>query len=396
MVSEYKPCNRVVTNYCYNITQNYLGYLTGVDISYTSEQGLGEIQEILKYNDTRTTDTDLLKNALIFGVAYEIAYMDEDKKQRFKVLDSREVIPVYTNDLNMELVAAIRFYPADPLNVTKGNIIEVYDKDNVYTYNTNEAYASLSPAAGPQPHYHGQVPITVFKLNNEEESVFDKIMTLQDAYNNLLSAELDDFQAFCDAYLVLKGCTADDEDIKTMRENRVLILDAEAGAEYLNKNINDTQVENILENLNAQIHKIAASPDFSDENFGTSSGIALRYRLLGFENTAAGIVANMTKALQRRIELICDILALTGGSNEATWRDIEIVFKRNLPIDNIEAANMVNTLRGVVSDKTLLSQLPFVADAERELELLQKQTAEQMQLYNFPALASEGSEGGEV
>ena len=27
-----KPCNRVVTNYCYNIVNNYQGYLTGIDI----------------------------------------------------------------------------------------------------------------------------------------------------------------------------------------------------------------------------------------------------------------------------------------------------------------------------------------------------------------------------
>jgi hypothetical protein len=38
----------------------------------------------------------------------------------------------------------------------------------------------------------------------------------------------------------------------------------------------------------------------------------MRYKLVGFENVASNIVANMTKALQRRIELICEILYLTG------------------------------------------------------------------------------------
>ena len=35
-----KPCNRVMTNYCYNIVQNYKGYLTGIDIAYSSDQEL--------------------------------------------------------------------------------------------------------------------------------------------------------------------------------------------------------------------------------------------------------------------------------------------------------------------------------------------------------------------
>jgi SPP1 family phage portal protein len=109
------------------------------------------------------------------------------------------------------------------------------------------------------------VPITVFSLNKEEESVFDKVMTLQDAYNKLLSSEVDDFEAFCDAYMVLKGCIAEDEDIKTMKQNRVLVLDNDASAEYLTKSVSDTQIENMLKNINDTIHKIANSPDFNDE-----------------------------------------------------------------------------------------------------------------------------------
>lgn len=386
--NEYKPCNRIVTNYCYNIAQNYSGYLTGIDVAYTSQQDIEEIQDVLNYNDVGATDGELLLNALIYGVAYEVNYIDEDKKQRFKVLDSRQVVRVYDDTLNQELVAAIRFYPVDPLNITRGNIIEVYDKSYVTRYSTNEVYTALTPIGESVPHYYKQVPITVFTLNSEEVSIFDKIMTLQDAYNTLLSGEVDDFEAFCDAYLVLKGCTADEDDIKTMRENRVLILDAEADADYLNKSISDTQIENLLTNINDQIHKIAASPDFSQESFGTSSGIALRFRLLGFENAASAIVKRMTKALQRRIELICEILSLTGEGGEALWRDIEIVFTRNLPVDSTEAANMVNTLRGIVSDKTLISQLPFIGDVERELELLETQRAANMALYDFGALTA--------
>ena len=91
----------------------------------------------------------------------------------------------------------------------------------------------------------------------------------------------------------------------------------------------------------------------------------------------------MTKALQKRIELICEILNLTGEGNEALWRDIEITFTRNIPADIMEQANMVNILRGLVSDKTLLAQIPFVTDVEQEAELLQEQSQRNMSLYSF-------------
>lgn len=373
-----KPCNRIVANYCFNIVNNYLGYLTGVDITYVSQYDISEIQEVLNYNDVRTADTELLRNALIYGKSFEVAYIDEDNKQRFKVLDSKECIPVYDNTLNQNLVYVIRFYPVDTLDILKGYMVEVYDSECVRIYRSNETYASLS-LVEEKPHFYKQVPITVFSLNVEEESIFDKVMSLQDAYNNLLSSEVDDFQAFCDAYLILKGCTAQPEDIQSMKENRVLILDAEADATYLSKSISDTQIENMLTNIDAQIHKIANSPNFSDASFGTSSGIALRYRLIGFENTSSAIVANMTKALQKRIELICEILSLTEGTKEATWRDISITFTRNLPADLLDIAQTINQLRGVVSDKTLISLLPFVKDADKEAELLK----EDAPLYSF-------------
>ena len=43
----------------------------------------------------------------------------------------------------------------------------------------------------------------------------------------------------------------------------------------------------------------------------------------------------------------------------------------------MEEVNMVNQLRGLVSDKTLLSLLSFVKDVDAELELLKEQEDEQ-------------------
>ena len=207
-------------------------------------------------------------------------------------------------------------------------------------------------------------------------------MSLQDAYNNLLSAEIDDFDAFADAYLILKGVVADSDDLANMKQNRVLLMDAEDSAEYLTKNISDTQIQNMLQNINDQIHKMSNSPDFNDEKLMAQSGIAMKYKLIGFENVSSAIVANMTKALQKRIELICEVLNLTDGV--AMWRDIKITFTRNLPENTLETAQMVNQLRGLVSDETLLSQIPFITNPAEEVERVKEQKQLNADLYSFP------------
>ena len=207
--------------------------------------------------------------------------------------------------------------------------------------------------------------------------------SLQDSVNELVSAEIDDYSAFCDAYLTLEGMDADAEDIAAMKENRVLLLPEGGKAAWLTKNANDAQVENILKRAHESIYRVAQCPDFSSESFvgGVSSGIAIQYRLTGMETRAGKIEGEMKKALQRRIEIICGIASLKLG--EEVFRDIEIDFKRNIPEDATAIAQLVNSLKGSVSDATLLSQLPFVSDVNAELEALQEQKKANMAMYSF-------------
>ena len=158
-------------------------------------------------------------------------------------------------------------------------------------------------------------------------------------------------------------------------------MDADAEAGYLTKSVSDTQIENMLKNINDTIHKISNSPDFTDETLMSQSGVAIKYKLIGFENVSSSIVANMTKALQKRIELICAVLRLTNGDN--TWRDVQIVFTRNLPQNITDTAQVINQLRGIVSDKTLLSLLPFIKDIDAELEQIQQEKEANMDMYGF-------------
>lgn len=378
-----KPCNRVMTNYCYNIVQNYKGYLTGIDIAYSSDQELDMVFDVLNYNDCHTVDSQLLQDALIYGVAYEIAYIDEEGNQRFKTLNPMTCFPIYDNTLNQDLKYAVRLY-MDDLIEKDSYIVEVYSDKWVRTYKSTMGFKSFN-LIKEEPHYFGMVPITVFQLNENRKSIFDQIITLQDAYNELLSAEVDDFQSFADAYLVLKGMMGTDpEDLADAKRTRAFMIDSDADVSYLTKNISDTQIENMLSNINDAIHKIANSPDFNDEKLLAQSGIAMRYKLVGFENASSAIEAEMRKALQRRIELICAIANLKGS--ESVWRDIKITFTRNLPTNLTETAQVVNSLRGLVSDQTLLSLLPFITDTQAEMDRLAEEKQANYSLYSnsFP------------
>lgn len=383
-----KPCSKTVINYCKNIVDSYTGYLaTPSYISYRSNEDITEIMEILKYNDFQSEDADFLQNALIYGVSAELMYIDTLGQTRFRLINPTQCFPVYDDSLTGDLLYFVRMYKANEWDNSDLYYVDVYSDYDIkhYKMSGNNGYVTF---ISEEPHYFSQCPANVFYLS-DEKSVFDCIMSLQDAANELVSNEIDDYSAFCDAYLTLVGVDADADDINSMKENRVLILPEGATAAWLTKNANDAQVENILKRIHDSIYRIAQCPDFSSETFvgGVSSGIAIRYRLTGMETRAAKICAEMKKALLRRIEIISGIASLKLG--EDIISNVEIDFKRNIPEDNTSIIQLVNSLKGTVSDATLLSQLPFISDVNAELEAVQEQKAANMALYNFGATGNE-------
>ena len=192
---------------------------------------------------------------------------------------------------------------------------------------------------------------------------------------------------FADAFLVLMGMSGtSSDDVNNMRRSKVMLLDEGGGAQWLIKNLNDTYIENIKKRLQNDIHKFSNIPDMTDDSFaGNASGVAIKYKLIGLEQVRSRKERGFKQGLQRRIELISGMLRTKGGAG-IDFRDVDITFTANIPADTQAQAQMVSQLKGIVSDKTLLSQLSFVADPTAELEELAKQSAGDD--YGF------GAEGG--
>ena len=379
---ETKPCNKTVINYCKNIVDSYCGYLaTPGFISYSSKEDITEVMDILRYNDYQAQDAEFLMDALIYGIAAELMYIDSEAQTRFRLINPTSCFGVYDDSLTGDLMYFVRIYKQSDWDDSDTYLVDVYSDIDIKHYSMSGYNGALS-FIGEEPHYFSQCPANIMVLP-EERSIFDCILSQQDSINELLSAEIDDYSAFCDAYLVLEGVDADNDDIAAMKRNRVMIMPQGATASWLTKAANDTQVENILKRIHDSIYRIAQCPDFSSETFvgGVSSGVAIKYRLTGMETRAGKIEAVMRKALQRRVEIISGIASLKLG--EAVFRDINIDFKRNIPEDETTLINMVNALKGSVSDATLLAQLPFIDDVNAELEAIQEQKAANMALYSF-------------
>lgn len=386
-----KPCNKLVINFCKNIVNSYLGYMAAPNcITYQSDNNIDTLFDTLKYNDYANEDIDFLRDALIFGEAHELMYIDYEANARFTTISPLESFAVYDNCLGGELLYFVRWYQANQWDNSDKYYVDVYNDKTIKHYQMYGELGNLE-FIKEEPHYFSQCPANIFELENRE-SIFNCIITLQDAYNSILSDQNDDIDSFTTAILKFTG----DFDMEVLEgqkdqitKSRQIFLPrngangSKIDVDFLTKPQNNEQAKDALERIKADIYRIAQCPDFSSESFtgGVSSGIAIRYRLTGMETKAGTIEAAMKKALQRRIEILCGFVSLKFG--EEVYRDININFERNIPEDLSTVATAVSQLNGIVSDETLLSTLPFINNPQEEAKKVQEQKERNMSMYDF-------------
>ena len=75
---------------------------------------------------------------------------------------------------------------------------------------------------------------------------------------------------------------------------------------------------------------------------------------------------------------------------------VDLLLQRLLvPADEAALINMINSLKGTVSDETLLAQLPFINDVQLELEKVRAQKESNLDLFGGNYFDSSESESQE-
>lgn len=368
-----KPNNQAVNNFAKLIVDTSTAYFLGEPVTYLCKDKsfLDKFTEVQRDNFAIDVDAELGKLCSIYGHAFELHYL-QDGVHKFKAVSPYNMFMCYSMGIEEVPLCAV-LYESHQDAITKEDVVfvQAFTKDSIIEYEAIGGEIKFPPTI--KPHYFGDVPAIEYLANEERQGDFETVITLIDAYNTAVSDSINDIEYWNDAYLLLKNLDATtQEDIDAMKENRVLLVDGEGDAGFITKNVQDTHIENIKDRLTMDIHKFSQTPNLNDEQFATNlSGVAIKYKLLGLENKTAIKERKFTSALIKRISLIRNILNLRGGN--FSFEYVEPVFSRNIPANLVELGDLVAKIRGLVSDETLRSQLPFVIDNEEEQKRIEKE-----------------------
>ena len=386
-----KVNNKLASAYAKYVVKLQTGYFMGVPVKSKSsdEEYLEEYKKILDDNFYTDVNFELAKSAAIFGYACELIYQNEDAITKFKKLDPRETILVFGTSMREFLLCGIRYYKTTDLDNNVTEIAEVYTTDGIQYFsknkNQNEFVEDINKM---QLNKFDDIPIIVYKNNDEMKSDFEDILSLNDAYDTSQSNTANDVDYFNDAYMVISGNNGiedDEEDengsgktstAEKMKKNRMLFFPDGGDAKFLIKEINDSATENYKKRLNNDIHKFSMTPDLADEKFaGNLSGIAIKFKTIPLEENATEKENKFRVGLRKRCELITYMLN-TKKNKDYNYLDITEEFTRNLPVNEMEITNMILSLSNVVSRRTLLELLPQINNVDEELKRLEEEKDE--------------------
>jgi SPP1 family phage portal protein len=374
--------NKVLINHAKYIVDTNIGYLLGNPVSYKMKDGNDEVLkpflEQLDMQIISDLDNEIAKDIAIFGTQYELGY-NVDNNIKSKDIDVRNCVCIYDNTVDHEKLYGIVYTKKDKDNNedTTYEYLVVYDKD--FKWNCTNALGEIIVDEGSKErHLFGVVPVIEYRNNSEEQGDFEQVKYLIDAYNLLQSDRINDKEQLVDAILAGYGVNLTKSQMEELRENRTMFgLPLEAKVEYLIKTLDEGQVDILRKTIEADIHKISQTPNMSDENFvGNSSGVAIRYKLLAFEQNIKNKERYFEKGLMERFEIYNNYLFNTGRMPKVEKYKVDIVFKRNLPQNELEIAQMISYLISLVDRETLVAQIPFVENPAEVVERKDKEDEE--------------------
>lgn len=380
---EYKPDKRIAVNFAKYITDTMNGFFIGIPIKVMCDEdkAVADYVEFLdQYNDQDDNNAELSKMCSIYGKAYEMYYVDDLGNIGITYLSPEEAFMIYDDSILERPRYFCRVYKdADDIVY-----VSVSDDTRV-RYLSMEGGLHWLPEEENNHGFEG-VPATEYRENEEEISIFEPVLTMINEYNEAVSEKANDVAYFADAYLKVLGAKVLPENLQQIRDNRIInfegLLDnGQLEVDFLQKPDGDTSQEHLLDRLEKLIFQISMVANISDENFGTSSGIALKYKLQAMSNLALTKQRKFTSGMNRRYMLIFS--NPVSGMKKDDWVKLTYQFTQNIPSNLLEESQIAGNLAGIVSQQTQLSILSCVDNVQQEIEQI-KQDEEEGITDGFP------------
>lgn len=399
------PNNKIVDNQYAKMVDQKKNYLLGKPLTFDTENKQYEdaLKEVFNKRFQRTLK-NLGEDCLNGGIAWLFPYYNDQGELKFKKFEPFEILPFWKDAEHTELDYAVRLYEVQAYEGKQEKTIEkveVYSTNGIERFvlekgslipdieNPSSDYMIIESAEGdPQGYNWGKIPLIPFKYNNKEIPLINRVKSLQDGINIMLSDFENNMQEDArNTILVLENY--DGQNLAEFRQNlatygavKVKSIDGmKGGVSTLTVTVNADNYKAIVQIFKKALIENARGYDAKDERLsGTPNQMNIQSMYNDIDLDANEMETEYQASFEELLWFVNTHLANTG-KGDFTGEEVKVIFNRDMMMNETEIMQMLTGAGVEISNETLLGQVPFVDDVGKEQERLKKQKEENIEDY---------------
>jgi SPP1 family phage portal protein len=409
------PNNKVVDNQYKKMVDQKVQYIVGQPflIRSENEQFVESVKPYLQTKKFFKFLKAIMKDAVNCGIAWVYAHYNADGEYVYTRFKPFEIIPMWADAEHTVLDCAIRTYEVVEYIGTEEKVVtkvEIFNPDGIYYFELKddlliaeepffEPYFTVIDDDGNQHGYEwNRIPLIAFRCNEEEIPLITRCKSMQDGLNRIESQWQDQMEED-PRNTIMVLVNYDGQNLGEFRQNlaqygavKVRSMDGNHGdVRTLQIQVNAENYKAIIEQFKKAIVENCMGYDAKDDRIGSNANeMNLKSMYSDIELDANGMETEFQAAFEELLWFInCHLANTHVGDFEG--EDVEIIFNRDIMINEADVINNIKNSVGILSDETLIAQHPWVDDPAEELERVKKQKEENMDLYGDGAFGGQNN-----
>ena len=340
------------------------------------------IDYITQYNDDANEVYCLIKDLLLYGACYEVAYENEQNELIYTNLDALNTVSIWDTNTPANLLAIVSKYTDKTVDGQDIELYRIVDREGIRVYEVNGDKEIKQDTSLSKEHYWNDVPGFAVEI---DFSIIENSEAFIATYENLLENVKNTYQYNdIDCKMKISGYKAQNKlTIKNEKgetiinpdrikedeyvlKSRTFYTEEGGDAEWLIKEVDATGVTTLLKYYVDSIFQLAGIPNTADLAFNSAdlnaSAIDRKFYVMNMKTQ--DIVSNLKKALLRRFELIFNRINYKKGT-KYDFRYIVIDIPKNLPSMTDETVEQMIKLNGILSEETIIEKLGYDYETEK-------------------------------
>ena len=384
------PNNRLVDNQYKKLVKQKVNYILAKPFSLKSKNQeyaelLNEIFDKEFMRVLKRVGTDVYNTGL--GWIY-IFY--NDGKLEFKRLNSIECIPVWKSNEHDKLDYLIRVYDIKEFENGRFNTksyVEIYTLTGIQRYelrsgNTISYVDTLNYMEIDGESYNWErIPVICFRADELEQPLLNRVKALQDCLNELISDFANNMQENNrNAILILKEY--DGENLGKFRHNLntygAVKVKNDGGLEKLEMNVDAANYESVVKILKKAIIENGGGFDSKSDTLGNNPNqLNIRSMYSDVDLEANDLETEFQASFEELLWFVNQHMKNTAGKSGDD--KAEFVLNRDILINESQAITDLKNSIGLISQKTIVANHPYVTDADEEMKQLKAEKQENIE-----------------